>query len=151
MKKNVPNKEYSFYKRGKDKSRYDFAMYIAKNTGVQSTKRTDFMNEVLLLLHVHYRNICTRGSKLQDVIIRVTVNILYLNTAAYQQGRAVWRGSTPPSPKFRSFDKAEPNSLFRGKYICNNLIRIRVSLICKSSGTLGSYRPQIPVFSALCP
>jgi len=32
-------------------------MYAAKNTGVQSTERTDLMNEVLLLLHVHYRNI----------------------------------------------------------------------------------------------
>jgi hypothetical protein len=41
----------------------------------------------------------------------------------------------PPSPKFRSFDKSEPNSQFRGKYIRNNLIRIRVSLICKMSGT----------------
>jgi hypothetical protein len=39
-------------------------------------------------------------------------------------------------PKFRSFNKAEPNSQFRGKYIRNNLIRIRVSLICKLSGTL---------------
>jgi hypothetical protein len=37
--------------------------------------------------------------------------------------------------KFRSFDKAEPNSQFRGKYIRNNLIRIRGSLICKLSGT----------------
>jgi hypothetical protein len=99
MKKNVPNNEYSFYKRGKDKSRYDFAKYIAKNTGVQSTERSDFMNEVLLLLRVHYRNICTRGSKLQNVIIRVTVNIQYLNTAAYRRGRAVWRGSTSPSPE----------------------------------------------------
>jgi hypothetical protein len=34
-----------------------------------------------------------------------------------------------------SFDKAEPNSQFHGKYICNNLIRIWVSLICKLSGT----------------
>jgi hypothetical protein len=32
-------------------------MYVAKNTGVQITERADFMNEVLLLLHVHYRNI----------------------------------------------------------------------------------------------
>jgi hypothetical protein len=29
-------------------------------------------------------------------------------------------GSTPP--KFRSFDKAEPNSQFLGKYICNCLV-----------------------------
>jgi hypothetical protein len=39
------------------------------------------------------------------------------------------------TPKFRSFDKAEPNSQFRGKYIRDNLIKIRVSLICKLSGT----------------
>jgi hypothetical protein len=38
-------------------------------------------------------------------------------------------------PKFRSFDKAKPNSQFRGKYIRDNLIRIWVSLICKLSGT----------------
>jgi hypothetical protein len=41
----------------------------------------------------------------------------------------------PPPPKFQSFDKAEPNSHFRGKYIRNNLIRTRVSPICKLSGT----------------
>jgi hypothetical protein len=44
-------------------------------------------------------------------------------------------GLTPPPPKFQSFDKAEPNSRFCGKYILNNLIRIRISLICKLSGT----------------
>jgi hypothetical protein len=38
---------------------------------------------------------------------------------------------TPTTPKFRSFDKAEPNSQFREKYIRNNLIRIRVSLVYK--------------------
>jgi hypothetical protein len=43
--------------------------------------------------------------------------------------------STPPPPKFRSFDKAEPNSQFRRKYIHNNLIRKLVSFICKLSGT----------------
>jgi hypothetical protein len=32
----------------------------------------------------------------------------------------VWGGSTSP-PKFRSFDKAEPNSQFHGKYIINSL------------------------------
>jgi hypothetical protein len=37
--------------------------------------------------------------------------------------------------KFRSFDKAEPNFQFCGKYIHNKLIRIRVSLICKLSRT----------------
>jgi hypothetical protein len=49
-----------------------------------------------------------------------------------------WRtegGFSPPPPKFQNFDKAEPNSQFRGKYIRNNLIRIPVSLICKLNRT----------------
>jgi hypothetical protein len=45
-------------------------------------------------------------------------------TAAYL-GRGEGVGSTPPT-NFRSFDKAEPNSVFRGKYIRNNIIRIQV-------------------------
>jgi hypothetical protein len=40
----------------------------------------------------------------------------------------------PPPPKFRGFDKAETNFHFRGKYIRNNPIRIRISFICKFSG-----------------
>jgi hypothetical protein len=54
-------------------------------------------------------------------------------------GNGVPRGwgvlGVPRPPKFRSFEKAEPNSQFRGIYVCNNLIRIWVSLICKLSGT----------------
>jgi hypothetical protein len=46
-----------------------------------------------------------------------------------------WGVQFPPPPKFRSFGKAEPNSQFRGKYVRNNLIRIRVSFIWKLSGT----------------
>jgi hypothetical protein len=34
----------------------------------------------------------------------------------------------PPHPKLQSFDKAEPNSHFRGMYIRSNLIRIWVSI-----------------------
>jgi hypothetical protein len=45
----------------------------------------------------------------------------------------VWVVQTPP--KLHSFDKGELNSQFHGIYIRNNLIRIRVSLICKLSGT----------------
>jgi hypothetical protein len=48
----------------------------------------------------------------------------------------MFSGSSSPPPKCQSVVKAVPNSLFRGKYIYNNLIRIRVSLICKLSGTL---------------
>jgi hypothetical protein len=44
-------------------------------------------------------------------------------------------GFNPHPPKFRSFDKAEPNSQLRGKYIRNKLIRIWVLLIFKLSGT----------------
>jgi hypothetical protein len=44
-------------------------------------------------------------------------------------------GSTPPAPEIQNFDKAEPNSQFRGKYIRYNLITIRVSPIGKLSGT----------------
>ena len=44
------------------------------------------------------------------------------------RGGGGWDVQTPP-PKFRSFEKAEPNSQFRGKYIRNNLTRIRLSLI----------------------
>jgi hypothetical protein len=43
-------------------------------------------------------------------------------------------GSTHP-PKLRSFDKAELNSQFHGKYIHNNVIRIQGSLFCKLSRT----------------
>jgi hypothetical protein len=42
----------------------------------------------------------------------------------------------PPLPlKFQSFNEAEPNFQFHGKYIRNILIRIWVSLICKLSRT----------------
>jgi hypothetical protein len=44
-------------------------------------------------------------------------------------------GGFKPPLKFRSFDKAEPNSQFCGKYIRYNPIGIRVSPICKFSGT----------------
>jgi hypothetical protein len=46
-----------------------------------------------------------------------------------------------PHPEILKLLKAEPNSLFRGKY---NLIRIRVSLICKFNGNpdLGATAPR---------
>jgi hypothetical protein len=48
--------------------------------------------------------------------------------------RVGWGGGSPPSKSW-NFYKAEPYSLFCGKYIHNFLIRIRVSLICKFSGS----------------
>jgi hypothetical protein len=56
-----------------------------------------------------------------------------LSGTGVPRGGGVWGGSTPP--KFRSFEKAWPNSQFRGISICNNLIRIRVSLLYKLSET----------------
>jgi hypothetical protein len=61
----------------------------------------------------------------------------------------VWGVQTPPPPRNSEVLTAELNSLFRGKYIRNNLIRIGVSLICKLSGTPDyGYRPD-PL--SLCP
>jgi hypothetical protein len=57
---------------------------------------------------------------------------------------------TPPPPKFRSFDKAEPNSQFRGIYTSNNVIRMRVSFICKLSGTPDKGLPP-PALRSVCP
>jgi hypothetical protein len=57
---------------------------------------------------------------------------VYQDTVACRGGFGWF--NLPPS-KFRSFDIAEPNSLFREKFIRNNLIQIRVSLICKLNGT----------------
>ena len=59
----------------------------------------------------------------------------------------------PPSPpKFRIFYKAEPNSQFRGKYIRNNLTRIRLSLIfwvVSWKALPASYDPHSVIFFSL--
>jgi hypothetical protein len=54
-------------------------------------------------------------------------SVVQVSAVAYRGG--VWGVQPPTPPKFRSFYKAEPNSQFRGKYIRNNLTRIRLSLI----------------------
>ena len=56
----------------------------------------------------------------------LVINSHYQPVAYRRGGFGVFK---PPPPKFRRFDKAEPNSQFRGKYIRNNLTRIRLSLI----------------------
>ena len=68
----------------------------------------------------------------------------YPEAVAYRGG-----GFKPPPPKFRSFDKAEPNSQFCGKYIRNNLTRIRLSLIfwvVSWKALPASYDPTTVVF-----
>ena len=57
-----------------------------------------------------------------------------------------------PPLKFRSFDKAELNSQFRGKYIRNNLTRIRLSLIFwvfAWKALPASYDPHSSIFFSL--
>jgi hypothetical protein len=54
------------------------------------------------------------------VILRITLFCIY---------RVASWGGGPTPLKFQSVDKAEPNSQFHEKYICNNLIRIQVSLV----------------------
>jgi hypothetical protein len=56
------------------------------------------------------------------------------NGVSPQQWHTAGWGFTP-LPKFRSFEKAQPDSQFLGIYVCNNLIRIQVLLICKLSRT----------------
>jgi hypothetical protein len=72
------------------------------------------------------------------VVVVVDKIMVFLWVSALCSGvqRGGLGGSNHPlPPKFRSFDKAELNSEFRGKYILNNLIRIRGSLIYRLSGT----------------
>jgi hypothetical protein len=58
--------------------------------------------------------------------------LLLLHASGVPRGGGVQPPETAPHPsKFRSLDEAEPNSQFRGKYIRNNLIRMRGALICK--------------------
>jgi hypothetical protein len=52
-------------------------------------------------------------------------NELFVNADQWRTGEGV-AVFNPSSPKFRSFDKAEPNFKLRGKYIRNNVIRNRV-------------------------
>jgi hypothetical protein len=78
------------------------------------------------------RTLSTRNGKLRPTM---TTNALAMtsmckaevrvNHYIFQVRLLHWRtegGSTPPPPKFRSFDKAEPNSQFRGKYVRNCLV-----------------------------
>jgi hypothetical protein len=68
----------------------------------------------------------------------IQISLLYRRmgwTSAVEYRGGIWGVQTPPPHQILSSDKPAPNSLFRGKYILNNLTRIWVSLICKLSGT----------------
>jgi hypothetical protein len=49
---------------------------------------------------------------------------------------------TPPPPKFWSFDKAEPNSQLRGKYIRNCLVLLFIILISLKIAEFRTPTPQ---------
>jgi hypothetical protein len=48
---------------------------------------------------------------------QVIVNTVMKRQVHWRTQRGVWGVQTPPPKLFRSFDKAEPNSQFREKYI----------------------------------
>jgi hypothetical protein len=84
-----------------------------------------------------------------DPFSKIRIIIKHFTSVAYRGGGGVLRGSNPPSPKFQSFDKVELKFQFHGKYSCNNLIRIWVSLICKLSRTPKGL--PLPHPHSLCP
>jgi hypothetical protein len=101
---------------------------------------------VLLISNTYSRHVCHFKYYSGDEIMEEDVNKWRTSGGRF--------GVLTSNPEFWSFDKAEPNSQFGGKCIRNNLIRIRVSLICKIEQNPwlgGLYLPQIPVLSALCP
>jgi hypothetical protein len=82
---------------------------------------------VLSILYCFYYN--------QQMHNYISQQYLFISYKVSGVPKGVW-GIQPPPTKFRSFDKAELNSQFRGKNIHNDPKRIRVSLICKLSGAL---------------
>ena len=78
------------------------------------------------------------------------IHVIAAVTYRGEGGLGVFNSPTPP--EFRSFDKAEPNSQFRGKYILNNLTRIRLSLIfwvAAWKALPASYGPHGGIFFSL--
>jgi hypothetical protein len=66
------------------------------------------------------RNSVNEDSANPDTPLHVSGSLHYWQkSVAYREGGF---GGFTPSPKFRSFNKADPNSLFRGKYIRNRLV-----------------------------
>ena len=88
------------------------------------SKATDTNSEYVILIAFPRQHCLLESASL----LRCTYNVcLVLFVSGVPRGGGL--GCSNPPPKFRSFDKAEPNSQFHGKYIPNNLTRIRLSLI----------------------
>jgi hypothetical protein len=103
--------------------RYSFGII---NWRLEEIKQIDSKTRKMLMYKMHHPKADTD---------RLYVKIKKGRERQLRTERGVGGSNQPPTPKFRSFGKAEPNSQFRGIYIRNNLIRIRVSLICKLSET----------------
>jgi hypothetical protein len=92
----------------------------------------------------------------RGVKFTIHFHLMPKNEWSYTSSPVAYRGGfggfKPPPPKFQSFDKSEPNSQFLGKYIRNTYNNTGFThLQIERNPWLGGYRPQIPVFSALCP
>jgi hypothetical protein len=66
-------------------------------------------------------------------LFMIETRVVFIGNSGRAEG-GLGCSKPPPHSEILTFDKAEPNSQFSGKYIRNNLIRILVSLICKFSG-----------------
>jgi hypothetical protein len=71
---------------------------------------------------------------LLDVIVGFYGMYLVAEELLNSQEAVAYRGEFKTQLKLRSFEKTEPNFQFRGKYIRNNLIRLRISLVLKLGG-----------------
>jgi hypothetical protein len=110
--------------------------YTCFNTSLRSTHGC---SKLSLPYSVKFcTNIYTMCHTSFDYLSNIIVSENCILRSFSSSGLNQWRtegGFAPHSPKFLSFDKAEPNSQFRGKFDHNNLVKIQVSLICKLSGT----------------
>jgi hypothetical protein len=110
--------------------KYETHTYL--NSKIFSTHRSHSHIDILPLMF--YWNCYVKTSRSYDYGIHTFVTKAYSNHGYLKQHIFTYC-ACGGIPKFQSFDKAESNSQFCGKYICNNRIRIWVSIICKLSGT----------------
>jgi hypothetical protein len=109
------------------------------------------LRNIVCVFHLHRRVgvIYKCGWVCWNILPQHTQPQVYFIPVAYWGG---FRRFNLPSSKFRSFDKTEPNSQFRGKYIHNNQITIRFNSFANWVEPLTSgLPPPDPFLSALCP
>jgi hypothetical protein len=112
----------------------DLNMAVARFGRVMLDAQTNSVSPPILV-HCPHCMWCVQTGKWNRLSkSRVHIFCGRIQAVAYRRGGGGGRSSNP-TPIFRSFAKAEPNSQFHGIYIRNNLIRIWVSFICKLSVT----------------